>query len=119
MAVYSLPITNSNVWCMSVQQPGVILQGIDYWKQQCYVVLNTPLGSDPLRPMFGCDWAKQVDGGSLIAAASIKQQIINALTIWVPEVTVGKITYTISAGKVVFNISLSVAGQSIVLPLAA
>jgi len=100
---------------MSIQQPGVTLQGIDVYKQRCYIVLNTPLGSDPCRPLFGCDWAKQVDGNVITAAAKIKNEIIDALTIWVPEVTVSNVKYAIVSGKITVTINITVAGDSATL----
>lgn len=119
MSVYSRPAVSSGLWCMSIQTPGVVLQGIDVYKQWCYVVLNTPIGSDPLRPLFGCDWAKQIDGNSITSAANIKKEIIDAITIWVPQVTLGKITYMIAAGQVAITIPITVAGSSSTLQLTA
>jgi len=107
----------SGLWCMSIQEPGVILQGIDVYRQRCYIVLNTPLGSDPCRPLFGCDWAKQIDGNAITSAANIKKEVIDALTIWVPEVKVGNVKYTIASGQIAVYISLSVAGNNTTLKL--
>ncbi len=119
MPVYSLPDVSTGVWSMSVLQPGVILTGLDVYLQRCYVVLNTPLGSDPLRPLFGCGYHQYIDNNSISAAAKMKKEIIDAITIWVPEVTLGKITYTIAPGGIMFNISMTFDGSSVSLPFLA
>ncbi len=119
MSVYVLPIVSSGVWCMSALQPGTVLTDINVYKQRCYIVLNTPIGSDPLRPLFGCNYYKYIDGNTITAPAKIKTEIIDAITLWVPEVKPGKITYSIQSGKLMFSIQLIFNGQSIKLPFQA
>lgn len=116
MPSFRLPNVTSGVWCMSLTQSGTILTGIDVWKQRVYIVLNTPLGSDPLRPLFGCDWFRYIDKSVLEAGPKIKKEIIDAITIWVPEVKLNKVSYTTSAGLLVFNIQITIGGTTVSLP---
>lgn len=118
MAVYELPKVSSGVWCMSASQPGTVITDIEVYKQRVYLVLNTPLGSDPFRPFFGCNYREYIDRPAPIAAVQIKKEIIEAITIWVPEVKLDKITYVITAGKIVFTIKILVNGQTLVMPFS-
>jgi uncharacterized protein len=119
MPAYSLPNVSTGVWSMSVLQPGTVLTDLDVYKQRCYIVLNTPIGTDPMRPLFGCDYRKHIDKGGAAAGAKIKSEIIDALTIWVPEVKVEKVTYKVGAGTLVFSINLSISGKTVSLPFQA
>jgi len=104
---------------MSALKPGTVLTDIEVYKQRCYIVLNTPIGSDPFRPLFGCDYFKYIDTNSIKAAANIKKEIIDALTIWVPEVKLGKVTSSIASGKLVFTIQITFNGESTSFPFKA
>ena len=101
---------------MSILAPGTIITDIEVYKQRCYIVLNTPLGSDPLRPLFGCNYSKYIDHNVIHAAAKIKKEIIDALTIWVPEVKLDKVKSVVSAGKLEFTIQITFNGATISFP---
>ena len=118
MPFYSLPSVNSATWCMSVQQAGTVITDVDVYKQRVYCVLNTPLGGDPLRPTFGCDYFKYLDTSLVTAAANIKSEVIKAIKLWVPEVTLNSVVYTVSAGVIVFSIKMTIGKTSVVLPFS-
>jgi len=101
---------------MSILAPGTIITDIEVYKQRCYIVLNTPLGSDPFRPLFGCNYSKYIDTNIITAAANIKKEIIDAITLWVPEVKLSKITTSTAAGKLSFTIQITFNGESISFP---
>ena len=110
MPTYSKPKTGSAVWSGAVNVPGGVVDGLDCVKQRVWVVINSPIGSDPLRPFFGTNLYKWNDKGVSVAAAQIKREIIEAISVWVPEVTLGKISYKIAAGVVAFSLNLSYNG---------
>lgn len=117
MPLYSQPVVNSALWSGSVFQPGTVLQDIEVLKQRVYIVVNTPLGSDPLRPLFGTDIYSWVDKPLILAAANIKREIIDALTIWVPEVNLKSVKYTLLTAKagqaisgILFTVNMSYGG---------
>lgn len=99
MPLYSQPIVGSSIWSGDVFQPGTILEGIQCIKQRVYIAINTPLGSDPLRPLFGSNIYQYTDRPLLLAAANIKREIIDAITLWVPEVTLNNVSFVLDSAS--------------------
>lgn len=93
MQAFTLPDVQSNTWCLNLQAPGEVLQGIEALKQRIYIALSTKQGTDPLRPFFGTNIPDYIDYPINIAGPRIKTEIIDALNNYVPEITVKKITY--------------------------
>lgn len=100
-------VTNltSSEWAISIEGQGKIVQGIAAIKQRMFIVLNTIKGTDPLRPGFAINLLDWVDKPVNVALPNLKVEIINALTEFMPEITIdtidavltetNKITYTI------------------------
>lgn len=95
MPLYSQPVVTSAIWSGSVFQPGTVLQDVEVIKQRMYNVINTTLGSDPLRPFFGTLIYTYIDKPLLVAASNIKREITDAIALWMPEVKLDTIKYKI------------------------
>jgi len=73
---------------LKVGDIGAVVQGIDDVQQCIAIILTTPPGSDPLRPTFGADLWNYVDNPISAAIPSIVKEVIAAITMWEPRVTV-------------------------------
>lgn len=85
---------DSPVWGMSVAGPGVLVEGVAAIRQRIDLAIRTSKGTDPLRPEFGTIIYKYVDGTDNISIPNIKAEIIRALQMWVPEVSVVTIKHS-------------------------
>lgn len=92
-------------WSLSLQKQGEIVQGIDDIRQCVYIILTTIPGSDPLRPDFGCGIHQRVDKPVNQLAVTGKKDILEALQIWEPRITVLNITATVEMEKVEFQVT--------------
>ena len=67
---------------------GRVVQGIADVNQCIGIILTTPLGSDPLRPTFGCDLGQFVDAPVSLAGPGVVSAVTQAIMQWEPRVTV-------------------------------
>lgn len=79
-------------WSLSLSEQGKIVQGLDDIKQCIRVIATTPTGSDPLRPLFGCDAYKFLDLPISVAITGIYKELFEALEIW--EERIENLTFT-------------------------
>jgi phage baseplate assembly protein W len=57
--------------------------------EQCLeIIISTAKGSDPLRPLFGCDAWKYLDKPASIAVPAIIAEMLSAIAIWEKRVKV-------------------------------
>ena len=113
MPIYSTPAVTSSVWAMNVAVPGGILQGIEAYRQRLWILLNTLKGDVPLQPFLGARIISNIDHNNVSAAAIIKADIINAIGLYMPELTVKKITYTLLASGIEFYIHTSYSSYTL------
>lgn len=71
---------------------GAIVQGLGDVDQCIMIILNTPKGSDPLRPTFGCDIWQFIDAPLTLALPHLVREVTEALTIWEPRIRVIAVT---------------------------
>lgn len=75
---------------------------------QCIrIILTTPLGTDPLRPTFGCDILPWIDQPRDIAAAQLARAALDALERWEERIAVVSVTPRFEGGD--DRIALAVA----------
>lgn len=110
MPIFSKPTVQSALWSGSVFTAGGVLQDIEVVKQRIYLALNTPQGTDPLRPFFGTKIVEYLDRPIYVAAAAIKLEIADAIALWVPDVTLQSITYKVTVTGAVSRCDFSIAG---------
>lgn len=101
MPLYTRPPVTSATWSGSVFQAGAVLQDVEVIKQRMYNVINTPVGSDPLRPFFGTNIYDYIDRPIQVAVAAVKREIADAIALWLPEVKLDSIKYSITSNGAV------------------
>jgi phage baseplate assembly protein W len=88
-------------WSLELDPPGEpgagignVVQGLADVNQCIGIILNTPKGSDPLRPTFGADVWRYIDAPINAAIPAIVREVTEAITRWEPRVTVISIVAT-------------------------
>lgn len=72
---------------------GALAVGIEDIRQCIDVILRTIPGTDPFRPLFGCNAYKYADKAINVAIPNIKSEIYQALSLWEPRIEVLTITH--------------------------
>jgi phage baseplate assembly protein W len=85
-AVTLADITSAD-WSLKLGAIGQVVQGVADVDQCVAIILTTPLGSDPLRPTFGCDIWRYIDHPISEALPAIVRELTAALTTWEPRIT--------------------------------
>lgn len=94
---------------------GALAVGVEDIRQRIYNLLNTIPGSDPLRSLFGCKAYLYTDAPLPVAIPNIKKEIIDSITLWMPEIQVVAITDTIvGTSQLVFNIVYALIDSDLV-----
>ncbi|MBO9674410.1 MAG: GPW/gp25 family protein [Sphingobacteriaceae bacterium] len=104
------PYTNYQLSTIGV---GAIATGLDDVRQCIDFILRTIPGSDPLRPLFGCDIFQYADDPVTTAIPNMKLAIFEALKLWEKRIVVSKITHTTDKSNVLFNITYNVVDQDL------
>ncbi|MDR3134254.1 MAG: GPW/gp25 family protein [Prevotellaceae bacterium] len=81
-------------WQISINNPGVIVEGVEDIAQCVYTILTTIKGSDPLRPDFGSNVMKYIDRPVNEVQSLLAYEVIYALEIWESRINVRKCRYT-------------------------
>jgi phage baseplate assembly protein W len=77
-------------WQVSINDPGVIVEGAEDIAQCVYTILTTIKGSDPLRADFGSDVIKYLDRPANEVQSFLAYEVISALERWESRITVHK-----------------------------
>ncbi len=103
-AVTLAGITSAD-WSLALDQQGApgsgigsVVQGVADVNQCIQIILNTPKGSDPLRPTFGADVWRYIDSPINAAIPAIVREVTEAILRWEPRVTVVSISVTPATG---------------------
>jgi hypothetical protein len=90
-AVTLADITSAD-WSLKLGAIGQVVQGVADVDQCVAIILTTPLGSDPLRPTFGCDIWRYIDHPMSESLPAIVRELTAALTLWEPRITLVNVT---------------------------
>lgn len=102
-------------WSLGKSGLGAVVEGIDDINQCIVIILSTLKGSDPLRPLFGCDVWQWVDRPLSVSVPFLKRAIREAIDLWEPRVLVTSIDYVYqdasgdTAGSVLSGVRFKVA----------
>lgn len=78
-------------WQLALGGEGVVQQFADI--EQCIrIILGSPLGSDPLRPLFGSRVHNYLDWPLETASPHIVRETMTALAAWEPRIEVARVT---------------------------
>lgn len=90
-AVTLTDITSAD-WSLKLGAIGQVVQGVADVDQCVAIILTTPLGSDPLRPSFGCDIWRYIDHPISQSLPAIVRELTAALTLWEPRLSLVNVT---------------------------
>lgn len=90
-AVTLADITSAD-WSLKLGAIGQVVQGVADVDQCVAIILTTPLGSDPLRPTFGCDIWRYIDHPTSESLPAIVRELTAALTLWEPRISLVSVT---------------------------
>jgi len=97
-------------WQLKFNTFGEVVEGI-YDIEQCIkIILSTPKGSDPHRPLFGSDIYKFIDNPVNIGVSGIISEIIDAVNNWEPRCEITKIVPIFENEHVTLQITWKVKG---------
>lgn len=100
----SLSEIQTTLWSKSIKGYGYVETGLDCIKQRMDLAIRTGKGTSALRPLFGTDIYKYQDKPVNVVVPNVKNEILRALMLYVPEVKVKKINHTIYNGEVAFEV---------------
>ena len=87
-ADWSLMLDSSSTTQASGGGIGWVVKGVDDINQCIGIILTTPKGSDPLRPLFACDLWQSLDAPITVARPALVRDIVEALIRWEPRIRV-------------------------------
>ncbi|MBV8360455.1 MAG: GPW/gp25 family protein [Deltaproteobacteria bacterium] len=91
---------------------GNVVQGVADIEQCLIIILTTPLGSDPLRPTFGCDLLSWIDKPITLATPGVVAAVVAAITIWEPRVQLLSVVITSgTSGQLIIAITWQLKAQ--------
>lgn len=88
---------------------GALAVGLEDIRQCIDIILRNIPGTDPLRPLFGCNAYKWMDASRSPSVPNIKKEIFEALSIWETRILVNSITHEFRGdAQVLFGINYTV-----------
>ncbi|PIQ25427.1 baseplate protein [bacterium (Candidatus Blackallbacteria) CG13_big_fil_rev_8_21_14_2_50_49_14] len=82
-------------WQPSLEGEGIV-EGVEDVRQCIRIILETPLGSDPLRPDFGSNLRNYVDHPIDRARPHVVRETVEAIRKWEPRCTVKRVLVRIT-----------------------
>jgi len=79
-------------WSPQVGNPGNVVTDLADIDQCIGIILTTPKGSDPHRPLFGCDAWLWIDKPASIAIPNVIAEAVDSLTEWEPRLELISVT---------------------------
>lgn len=77
-------------WSLSALTQGEVVLDLEDINQCITIILATVKGTDPLRPLFGCDILRWIDKPVNQAIPNIIKEAVDAINLWEPRVVVTK-----------------------------
>ncbi len=108
----------TNDWGASLMGLGEVVTDERDIKQCVAIILFTRIGSDPMRPLFGCGYFDFIDKPVNIAAPNMTNAIIKAIKLYEKRVTVSSINYQVVESKLEFDIRLKRLSDGKIIPVS-
>lgn len=103
MAIRTDSITSAE-WSIKIGSPGDVVEELQDIDQCIAIILTTRKGSDPHRPLFGCDAWKYLDTPAAIAIPNVIREAVDSLEEWEPRISLVRVTSSIELARIVFNV---------------
>lgn len=91
-------------WSPKLGAAGELVTGVSDIAQCIRIILETPKGSDPLRPLFGSDHYKYLDRPLPAAVPLIVREAWDAIATWEPRAVVERIAMETAEARAVIVI---------------
>lgn len=72
-------------WSPALGRPGEVVEGLDDIEQCLMIIVKTIPGTDPLRPLFGCDAWRHIDAPVDQALPAVVRDVYAAVEMWEPR----------------------------------
>lgn len=73
-------------WSPLVGSPGEVVENLADIEQCLDIIITTSKGSDPHRPLFGCDAWQYLDVPVNVGVPKIIRAVVDALEMWEPRI---------------------------------
>ncbi len=103
MAIRTDDITSAE-WSPKVGSPGEVVEDLADIDQCIGIILTTRPGSDPHRPLFGCDAWKYLDAPAAVAIPNIVREVVDALEAWEPRIDLVRVVPSVSGAQVTVSV---------------
>lgn len=97
-------------WSLNLNEIGSVVEGNDDINQCIGIIIRTLKGSDPFRPLFGCDVFKYIDIPQRLAAPGLAKEIGDSVQLWEPRIEVRRVTYVIEGLRIYFSVDWVLIG---------
>lgn len=106
---------NAVYWSAKLDEHGEIVTDADDIAQCIAIILQTPKGTDPLRPEFGCNIIDYIDQPINEARAGIVAEVISALNTWETRIEIDSVTVVLEDNStIIISVSwLLTAGDAL------
>lgn len=86
-------------WSPLLGEFGSVVEDLDDIDQCIRIIVGTPKGSVPLRPLFGCDVWRWLDAPVDVALPNVVREVYAALGMWEPRAEIVGVTLTPGASE--------------------
>lgn len=87
-------------WSMRIGTIGAVVEEADDINQCIGIILTTRPGSDPHRPLFGCNAWLHLDKPIPVARPLVVADVVEALELWEPRIALVRVTTEFSGNTV-------------------
>ncbi len=101
-------------WSIKLETPGSVVEGLDDINQCLRIILQTPKGSRPHEPLFGCDAWKYLDAPMGEAIPRIIIEVYDAIEMWEPRAHLISVTPDMTeaaTGRLTLRLSWKIRGD--------
>ena len=95
----TLSTITSAHWQPALGKTGEVVEGLFDLHQAIFIILRTPLGSDPHRPLFGSKIYDYLDHPVNRATPYLVRESVDALNRWEPRILVVDVVVSISSER--------------------
>ena len=95
-----LPEVRARDWQPRLGEIGAVATDMEDIAQAIRIIVTTPRGSDPHRPLFGADVLQYIDTPEIEAAPRLINDVADAILAWEPRITLVSITPTFGLAQI-------------------
>jgi len=101
----------STDWQPKIDEIGAVVEGLEDIEQCLNIILNTPQGSDPHRPLFGTNILQYLDSPVNIAVPNIIREAVEAIETWETRIKLLAIRPVIDGDQITLRIEWQPVGE--------